>query len=171
MALKPDRNVDAWDISKFWAPLGGAATRGGIVVSTGNAPSVGSGAALDQSVNQVHYRALTPSGRQPIGMLMNDVVSVDLTRQILNPNKSEVQVGDKVTLMTKGWAVTNMIETARGTPNVIGAPAYLNMSGMISANPSGAYFASGILYTANPVIGRFHSKIDEDGYCKVYVDL
>ena len=135
MALKPDRNIIDEDISFFSAtswPYGSA--RGGIVVPTGNSATAPSGAAMDQSQNQVWY-ALIPlaaSGSRPLGVLAQDVVNIDLTRQTLNPYKSEAQVGDKVTVVRKGYVTTNMLYPT-GTIRV-GAAAYLGVSGYISPN-------------------------------------
>ena len=53
--------------------------RGGVVcVSTG-----GSGISLDQSAALATYKAAS-SGSKPLGLLLNDMVNVDLTRQHLN---------------------------------------------------------------------------------------
>jgi len=170
MALKPDRNIVDEDIS-FFAATGWAygSSRGGIVVPTGNTATGPSGAGMDQAANQVWY-GLNPTGARPIGVLMNDVVNIDLTRQTLNPYKSEAQVGDKVTVLRKGYVVTNMIyptSTIR-----VGAPAYLGTSGYITPN-SGVQ--TGTWGAANSTlafeIGKFLSLPDEDGYAKVYVDL
>lgn len=170
MALKPDRNIVDEDISFFaatsWA-YGSA--RGGIVVPTGNTVSGPSGAAMDQSQNQVWY-ALNPTGARPLGVLMNDVVNIDLTRQTLNPYKSEAQVGDKVLVARKGYVVTNLVYPT-GTIRV-GAPAYLGVSGYISPNSgvlAGAWGAANLNLAFQ--IGKFLSLPDEDGYVKVYVDL
>ena len=186
MALKPDRNVLEDDISHFYASsLLNTSTddRGGIVVATGTAGTAPSGAAMDQSVNQCVYVA-APSGHHPLGMLMVDVVNIDLTRQILNPFKSEAQVGDKVVLMRKGYAVTNKIIAggaggAVNTPTQ-GAAAYCGPSGNLTAD-QGIVWATGYKHgteaggygfkTQFPRVGTFMSKVDEDGYAKVYVDL
>jgi len=72
MALKSDRNEVQTDISFF---MNEAATRGGVVsISAG-----GSGAAMDQGAALVTYTAA--SGKAPIGILLNDMVDLDLTRQ------------------------------------------------------------------------------------------
>jgi hypothetical protein len=171
MALKPDRNIVDEDIS-FFAATGWAygSARGGIVVPTGNTATGPSGAAMDQSANQVWY-GLNPTGNgQPLGVLMNDVVNIDLTRQTLNPYKSEAQVGDKVLVARKGYVVTNMIYPSAGL--TVGGKAYLGPSGYIT--PS-----SGILpgtwgvanLTSAFQVGKFLSLLDEDGYAKVYIDL
>ena len=92
MALKTDRYEFQTDISYF---MNEAAERGGMAsLSTG-----GSGAAMDQGVNLATY-ASTGSGKVPLGILLNDMVNIDLTRQHLNQYKNEVQKGSKVTLLT-----------------------------------------------------------------------
>ena len=191
MALKPDRHVLEDDITFFYASsLLNTSTdaRGGVVVATGTAGAAPSGASLDQSDNQVVYAA-APSGHVPVGMLLVDVVNIDLTRQILNPYKSEAQVGDKVTLMRKGWAVTNSLIAggAGGGVNTItqGAAAYCGPSGNLTAD-EGIIWATGYdtptlsepakggfgnFKTQFPRVGTFLSKVDEDGYAKVYIDI
>jgi len=92
MALKGDRKVESEEIGYF---LDATAERG---VVCAKASTSGSGVALDQSVRAVQVAA-DPSGLKPIGVLMNDVVNLNLTRQKLNPYKDEVQKGGKVTFL------------------------------------------------------------------------
>jgi len=93
MALKSDRSTLDVDISFF---MNEAATRGGIASqSTG-----GSGAAMDQGEALVTYAAL-PSGKVPVGLLLNDMVNIDLTRQHLNQHKDEVQKGERLRFFVK----------------------------------------------------------------------
>lgn len=182
MALKPDRNELDVDISYFWATgIGYGSERGGWVSATGS--TAASGAGMDQAVNQVWY-GLSATGARPLGILMNDVVNVDLTRQILNPYKSEVQVGDKITLLKKGYVVTNRIVTTIGPTTVAvvpGGPAYTGPSGFITTVASGTLHVlqAGDALTKSMLnspsgsyqIGKFLSAADEDGYAKVYIDL
>jgi len=156
MALKSDRSTLQTDISFF---MNEAATRGGVVALS----TAGSGAAMDNGTSLVTYSA-TGSGVKPMGLLMNDMVSIDLTRQHLNQHKDEVQAGGKVTLLQKGWVVTSNIE---GTDPNGGDLAYLAHSGNIAVSPLGDNTDSG----AKTVVGRFLSDLDEDGYAKVYIDL
>lgn len=156
MALKGDRYEVITDISYF---MNETAERGGIAcIST-----AGSGAALDQSQALCTYAA-TVSGQIPLGMLMQDMVNIDLTRQHLNWYKDEAQVGQKVRLMLEGWAVTNKIYPAV-TPTA-GAAAYLGHSGLIHTSD-----VVGASNSENVAVGRFLSTKDEDGYAKVYVKL
>ena len=156
MALKSDRSTLQTDISFF---MNEAATRGGVaVISTG-----GSGASMDNGNAVVTFSA-SPSGKAPVGVLLNDMVSIDLTRQHLNQHKDEVQKGGKVTLLQKGFVVTNSLE---GTAPNAGDAAYVAHSGniatsAIAGNPTNPY---------RLLVGRFLSDVDEDGYAKVYIDL
>ena len=148
MALKSDRYELQTDISFFYND--GTATRGCAVVHDSTA---GSGAAMDQGVNLVKKAT---SGN-PVGILLNDVVNKDLTRTHLNQHKDEVQKGGKVTVLRKGYVVTNAID---GSP-VAGSGAYLSSS--VAGNIS--------MVVAGTKIGAFLSSKDEDGYCKVEVNL
>jgi hypothetical protein len=157
MALRSDRSTLQTDISFF---MNEAATRGGVAVqSTG-----GSGASMDNGTALVTYAA-NASGKIPVGLLLNDMVSIDLTRQHLNQHKDEVQKGGKVTLLQKGFVVTSNLE---GTP-AAGNVAYLGHSG----NLSGSNITSNDSDSDGSTIvcGRFLSAVDEDGYAKVYIDL
>ena len=123
MALKGDRYEGVTDVSFFMNDT--SANKGGIVcLSTG-----GSGVALDQSNALVTYEA-TASGNIPIGLLLNDMVNIDQTRQHINFHKNEVQKGGKCTLLTQGWVLTNMIG---GESPSAGAPAYLGATGNVTA--------------------------------------
>lgn len=158
MALKTDRSVLQTDISFF---MNEAATRGGVVsLSTG-----ASGAAMDNGAAVVTYAAL-PSGKVPVGVLLNDMVDIDLTRQHLNQHKDEVQKGGKVTLLQKGFVVTNKLE---GTAPTAGAAAYLAHSGNLATSDLSNDDSDDDGSTR--LVGRFLSAVDEDGYAKVFIDL
>ena len=156
MALKADRYEESTDISFFMTAATG--DRGGVVCLDLLSAS---GAALDQGDNTVSYQAAA-STDVPVGILLNDVVNKDLTRTHLNQYKDEVQLGGKVTVLTRGWVVTNKVT---GTP-AAGDLAYASETiGEISTVAANAE-ASG-----NLAIGRFMSAKDADGYAKVYVNL
>ena len=156
MALKSDRLELQTDISFFYNDA--AVTRGGVAVHD----TAGSGAAMDQGVNLVKYKQATATD-VPVGILLNDVVNKDLTRTHLNQHKDEVQKGGKVTILRKGYVVTDKIT---GTP-VAGKVAYADRAtaGNIAVDAITAP-ASG-----NLAIGRFLTTKDEDGYVKVEVNL
>jgi len=153
MALKTDRTHVASDISFF---TNAVATRGGIMTVA----TAGSGSAMDQAAATVAY-AVNPSGLAPVGVLMGDVVNNDLTRQKENVHKEETQLGGKVTLWTQCQVVTNMIKS--GDDPTVGQAAFLTGSGLLSVTNLGDI--------ATPRVGKFLSTKDEDGYCKVSIDV
>ena len=67
---------------------------------------------MDNAVALATVKA-NPSGAYPLGVLLNDMVNLDLTRQHLNQHKDEVQKGGKITILRKGYVVTDAIS---GTP-------------------------------------------------------
>lgn len=150
MALKPDRIELLTDVSFF---MNTTAERGGVVcVST-----AGSGVSMDDASAVVAYAA-TVSGSKPVGILMNDVVDLDLTRQHINWYKDEVQKGGKVTVLRQGQVTTNRIVGA-ANPSA-GDDAYVGVSGLIGTSS-----------TNSVKIGQFLSSKDADGYAKVSVNL
>jgi hypothetical protein len=151
MALKGDRQVNDYEIRFF---MNEVTTRGRIV---GHGTS-GSGASMDQETATAVRPTGGVSGFEPIGMLLCDVVNLDLTRQHLNHHQDEVQLGGKVTIMTDGWAVTNCVS---GTPSA-GDKAYFDTDGNFVATQ----FNAGV-----DQVGRFMSKKDADGYASVKVKL
>ena len=94
--------------------------------------------------------------------MLNDVVDIDLTRQHINWHKDEVQKGGKVAILKKGYVVTDQIE---GTPTA-GAIAFLD-----DADTGKFAMAASVADTKYSPVGRFMSIKDEDGYCKVEVNL
>ncbi len=163
MALKADRHELETDISFFYNA--GTATRGGIVVLD----TVGSGAAMDHAAAKVKYQTATYGNYAdavPVGLLLNDVVNLDLTRQHINWHKDEVQKGGKVTLLRKGWVVTNSVDSATGITAGQTAYASSGTAGNLTAKAPSADDERERL-----VVGRFLSKADEDGYVKVAINL
>jgi hypothetical protein len=152
MALKPDRIELLTDVSFFMAST---AERGG-VVSVVTATS-GVGVSMDDGNAVVAYAAVA-SGAKPVGILLNDVVNLDLTRQHINWHKDETQVGGKVTLLRVGQVTTNQL--VAGTTPSAGADAYVGVSGLIGTSSTNAV-----------KIGQFLSAKDTDGYAKVSVNL
>ena len=149
MALRPDRNEVVTDISFF---MNETAERGVIVT----AATQGSGAAMDDSTAAVNIaNAVTD---KPVGLLLNDVVNLDLTRQHINYAKDEVQQGGKVAVLRVGTVVTDQI------------------SGAITMGDAAHFAADGRLCSAtasstSAVIGRWLSKKDGDDFAKVAINI
>ena len=146
MALKPDRVEHLTDLSFF---MDETATRGQIVTHS----SDGSGASMDDANAKVIVA--TGVSDNPAGLLLNDVVDIDLTRQHINFAKDEVQKGGKVLLLRRGTVVTDNVA---GTP-AAGAKAYFTSDAKITS-------AAGSVQ-----IGRFLSAEDADGYAKVEINI
>src|SRR6185312_2544338 len=154
MALLPDRQVISTELGFF---MNQVAERGGIATLLTGA----SGVALDIS-NAVCQYAANPSGLAPLGLLLVDMVNLDLTKQIPNFYKDQMQIGSKVALMTRGFVTTNLIT---GTP-AAGGPAYLGASGYLTPTRS-----SNGGTAATPIVGRFWTSLDENGYARVEVNI
>lgn len=152
--LKGDRQIDANELGYY---MNETATRGVIVcVSTAS-----SGANLDGTTN-VATVAAASSGQLPLGMLLDDVVNLDLTRTPVNWHKSQINQGGKVSIMTKGWVVTNnAISPTAGRKAVLASSGFV-MNGAVDGTHN---------EVANPTVGRFRSNADEEGYVRLYVDL
>ena len=162
MALKADRHEAVTDISFF---MNETAERGVIVVHS----TAGSGSAIDDS-NALVTVPTTASGTYPAGMLLNDMVNLDLTRQHLNQHQDEVQKGGKVTLLKEGWVVTNKLEV--NSKPTVGAAAYYASSGLLSTtNPDANAERGSDVEQHYTRVGRFLSTEDADGYAKVYIDI
>lgn len=152
MALKPDRIELLTDVSFF---MNTVAERGGVAsVSTSTS---GVGISMDDANAVVEYAA-DASGAKPVGILLNDVVDYDLTRQHINWYRDEMQKGGKVTLLRVGQVTTNKL--VPGITPGAGANAYVGVSGLIGTSSTDAV-----------KIGQFLSSVDTDGYAKVSVNL
>ena len=146
MALRPDRNEVVTDISFF---MNEAAERGLVVTAS----TQGSGAAMDDSSAAVKVAV---SGEKPVGLLLNDVVDLDLTRQHINYAKDEVQQGGKGAGLRGGTVVTDQIS---GTIT-LGDPAHFGEDGKLVGS-----------VTTSAQVGRFLSKKDADGFAKVAINI
>ena len=155
MALKPDRIETQTDVSFFMNSATGATGRGGVV----SVVTSGSGVSMDDGNAVVNYVA-TASGALPVGVLLNDVVNYDLTKQHINWHRDEVQVGSKVAVLRIGQVTTDVVAT--GTNSVTaGASAYLANNGFVSPDQ-----CSGC-----PKVGQFLSGLDSEGYAKVSINI
>ncbi len=151
MALKSDRIESHTDISFFMDTTG---ERGGIVVHD----TSGSGVSMDDGNAVVMYPTGVVSGTKPAGLLLNDVVDLDLTRQHINWYRDEVQVGGKVTLLRQGQVTTDVVAT--GVAPAAGTVAYYDAYGKLTTTS-----------TNSTQVGRFLSSKDSDGYVKVEINI
>lgn len=152
MALKGERRI-LLDEIRYKCDV--AADRGVILVHSGNGSS---GINPDSG-----YLATLPgtgsvSGLVPVGLLLNDVVSLDETRYHLNRYKMEERAGGKVTLLKRGWVWTDKLKS--GDTPVDGGTAYLGASGKVSTTSTNA-----------ATVGKFGSQVTSDGFILLNVDI
>ena len=151
MALRPDRNELQPALSFF---MNETAERGRIVIHEGQ----GSGAALDDSAATVAIPGAADLAKHPAGLLLNDVVDLDLTRQHINFAKDEMQKGGKVLLLRRGFVVTDQISGSI----TLGELAYFHVNGQLT---------SATAYSGSTSVGRWLSKKDADGFAKVDINI
>ena len=152
MALRPDRNEFLTDLSFFMDEV---AERGILVVQS----TQGSGAAMDQSEAAVKIGGVDDKATDmPVGLLLCDVVNLDLTRQHINYAKDEVQKGNKVLLLRRGFVVTDQISGAI----TMGEPAHWMGGGQLCAATANSQSVQ---------VGRWLSKKDADGFAKVEINI
>lgn len=157
MGLKSDRIEAYTDISFFCNDAD--AERGVIAVHV----TGGSGVSMDDSLAVVTTVIASPSGTKPAGLLLNDVKTLDLTRQHINWHRDEVQTGSKVTLLRQGQVTTNMVVS--GVSPTIGQDAYYGVNGKLTNVSTVGTTSSGVK------VGRFLSVLDADGYIKVDINI
>jgi hypothetical protein len=152
MALRPDRNEFLTDLSFFMDEV---AERGILVVQS----TQGSGAAMDQSEAAVKIGTYANRATDmPVGLLLCDVVNLDLTRQHINYAKDEVQKGNKVLLLRRGFVVTDQISG----DITMGEPAHWMGGGQL---------CSATAESVSVQVGRWLSKKDADGFAKVEINI
>lgn len=152
--LKPDREELVHDVSFYMDEV---AERGGIACMLTAGSGGGWKTVMGDTMNVATYAA-NPTGKIPLGILLNDQVNLEytgLTRA--QGQKDEMPVGMKCTLLRRGWVVTNKYV---GAP-VGGNTAYVGPSGSASPTSSGN----------GPAFGTFLGSPDEDGYVRLEVLL
>ena len=149
MALRPDRNEVVTDISFF---MNETAERGLIVAAS----TQGSGAAMDDSTAAV--KVVSAAADEPVGLLLNDVVDLDLTRQHINYGKDEVQKGGKVAILRVGTVVTDQISGSI----TLGEEAFFSADGKLTSQTA---------FSGSTQVGRWLSKKGADGFAKVAINI
>lgn len=149
MALKPDR-IELADGSRIKYFMNEVAERGIVV----NLTTPG-GEGMDDPTATVEVPT-GPSG-VPAGVLMNDVVNLNLTRQHINWHQDEVQVVNKVAILRRGVVRTNMV--ADGDTPAAGDDAHYTTGGEFTTDDTSAK------------VGVFVSELDAEGYVEVEINI
>jgi len=156
MALKGDRRELDTDVSFFCNQV----LEPGVLVCVDGG---GSGIAMDLSTALVATPTgfATPSvasGTHPVGVLLTNVVDIDQTRQEVNWHRDEVVIGGKVTLLKRGFVVTDRIVGSVSA----GQPAYFDITGSFTATQAN----DGIVQ-----VGRFASNVDPDNFARIEINI
>jgi hypothetical protein len=161
MALKPTRSP-LFDSVRYFINSTGEA--GVIVFAQTGAP--GAGQSLDSVNSVVQVVNANPSGRVAVGLLLESVVNIDLSKQTLAREAEQVQVNSKVQLGIKGEWSTNRLGAAAQFGTGIVYPTTLY------AGPSGTFWTSaGYAGSGWPLVGKAISAADSDGYAVIRIEL
>lgn len=146
MALGPNRQV--FQTSIRYA-VNEAAERGGVL------------SASTTTGEATYLTSPTGAAVYPIGILLDDVEDLNFDRHPEYLQREVVDIGSVVGIVNKGELQTNLIV---GTPTQ-GVPAYLHPEGYIGP----AQLTDGL--NPAPLIGKFRTGLDANGYATVLVDL
>lgn len=149
MALKPDR-IELADGSRIKYFMNEVAERGIVVLL--DSPG---GEGMDDPTATVSVP--TGTAGNPAGVLMNDVVNLNLTRQHINWHQDEVQVGNKVDIIRRGVVRTNMVKS--GDTPAAGGDAHFDANGEFTTTAT------------STKVGQFVSELDAEGYVEVEVNV
>ena len=109
--------------------------------------------------------AAVPTGLavQPVGMLLDDVESMNYDRHGEYRQRNVVDVGSNIGLCNKGDLETDQIT---GTTPVAGQDAFLGVAGSVTTTQ-----ADDGLGNLAPRVGYFQIAPDANGFASVHVDL
>lgn len=156
MALKGQRQEFQTDLSSICNSV----VSKGTMMFWSRTPG-GSGIDLDDSNNIVNFLTGNTSGNFVAGMILNNFVNIDVTRQHLNFQKDELLIGSHCTLLRQGWVVTNGI--VAGTSPLPGDPVYVAYSGLLTNFSNVGNYVQ--------VHGEWMGGLDPNGYAKVAIHL
>ncbi len=154
MGLRPDRQIDDSELGFFLNEVASV----GVIACISTATS---GASLDGTTSLATIPA-SSSGAVPLGVLLTETVDIDLTRLPVNWHKSQAVKGDKVSICRKGWVVTDAL-----TGTITVGPAVLASSGTVMSRGAIGSWNQ----VANPLVGKFVTTKDENGFARLIVDL
>lgn len=139
-ALKADRWIKCEDLSFFYN--GECISRGRVVCLDSNQDDDGF------PVVDIPNKCKKP---YPVGIIMNDVVNLDMTRQHINWHKEEVPQGGKVCIAKYGYLT---IKPVKGNPQP-GKDLYYDDIGYLTTEE------------VSKCVGKVTSSLDADGFCRV----
>lgn len=160
MALGPLRQVYQTNID---VQVNSAAERGGVL-------SIVSGSTVGVTVGSY---AASPSGALPLGILLDDVESLNFAKHPEYRQRNVVALGNVVGVVTKGEVVTDFVNST-DTTIAAGQRAYLYTNGTLATktfiNSNGGNVFEDNTTNGAPLVGRFLGPKDSDGFVKVYIE-
>jgi hypothetical protein len=113
------------------------------------------------TAGEVSLASPTGVGVSPVGVLLDDVEAMNFDRHGEYRNRMVVDVGSVVGLAVKGDYETDQVTGAPSPGDV----AYLGANGTVSPTQ----LTDGI--TAAPVVGKFRTGLNANGFALVHIDL
>lgn len=156
MSIRGHQLVDpySWDLS---CTATGTGEMGSIVcLGTGSFTT-----GMDNSSKVVSCVA-NPSGRKPMGVLMQTVQDYDVSVIPTNyQNYNIVPLNSKVAIARKFRGRVNNLHVATTGAITPGATMYVGPDGKYTTLSTSGY----------PSVGRFESAVDTDGFCEISVNI
>ena len=156
MALKGDRAIYITNIRHICDTSGEAGTLMQVKASQPTGRGVGQGINGSAPV-AVPVTGTPASGIRILGVLIDDVVSIDPVKQHRNTQRTDQLVGENVCIITDGFVRTNKIT---GTP-AAGDTAYVGANGTFANSQTNSI----------PAVGKFETAKDTDGFAVVTVKI
>ena len=163
MAMGPSRQVLATDTNFV---VNAAAERGGILCAA-------SGLVASYVANINSVASGVPFKIVPVGMLLEDIESLNFYTHPQYRQRTVSDIGSKVGIMTLGEAVTDFID-GYAKPHIdAGDAAYLTHSGLLTIRElaPGVVGSNPEQGTSGIVVGRFLSEVDSNGFAKVWISV
>lgn len=163
--LNPDRNPVLESIAYFMLSTGDAGRIAFQYPVGSGSQALGNG--LDSTNNKIEYvnaAGHLVSGRKPVGMVLQNVVNIDFSRQELNRYSNDRQVNSKVLVGVIGEYSTNCW-----------GPSQLNTGVSLPANvyagPSGCLYTDNYSVSGYPLVGKALTGKDANGFAMVRIDI
>ena len=166
MALGESRQVLATTIDFV---VNAAAERGGIMCAQS-----GSIASYNTAIGGGVGITGIPSGIVPVGVLLQDIESMQYSKHPQYLQRDVSDIGSKVSLMTVGECYTDFLDPYAVPHIQAGKVAYLTNSGMVTTRdfaPGEVGASSALGGGSGIVVGRFMSNADSNGYAKLWVNI
>lgn len=162
--LNPDRNPVLESIAYFMLSTGDCGRIAFQYPVASGSQALGNG--LDSTNNKIEYvNSISVSGRKAVGMVLQNVVNIDFSRQELNRYSSDRQVNSKVLVGVIGEYSTNCWGAGQLSTGV-------QLPAIVYAGPSGCLYTDAAHATSGyPAVGKALTGKDANGFAMVRIDI